>query len=84
MPTIAVIDGIVVMIYPRDHDPPHIHAWLAEHRCKLAIWNGALLEGHLPKAKLKQLQEWLEQHRPEVADAWNEIHSGRAYKGRIE
>jgi Domain of unknown function (DUF4160) len=83
MPTIAIVDGVTVMIYPRDHQPPHIHARIAEFECKLAIWDGALLEGKLPKQKLASLQDWLALHRFEVASAWNEIHSGRSFKGRI-
>jgi hypothetical protein len=83
MPTIAIVDGVMVMIYPRDHAPPHLHAWIAEHRCKLAILDGAVLESRLPARKLARVQAWPAENRGEVANAWLEISNGRSFKGKI-
>jgi Domain of unknown function (DUF4160) len=83
MPTIAIVDGVMVMIYPRDHAPPHIHASIAEYHCKLAILDGAVLDGKLPPRKLVRLRNWLAEHRGEVSNAWFEIASGRSFKGKI-
>jgi hypothetical protein len=37
MPTIAEVDGTRIMMFPFDHDPPHIYAFGADFRAKLAI-----------------------------------------------
>ena len=83
MPTIAIVDGVVVVIYPNDHDPPHIHASYGEYECKMTIVGAKLMGGELPKSKLKLLRRWLVLHHKEVSFAWDEIYSGRGYKGRI-
>ena len=44
MPTIAEVDGTRIMLFPFDHDPPHIHAFGADFRVKLAIGDGRVLE----------------------------------------
>jgi hypothetical protein len=37
MPTIAEVDGTRIMMFPFDHDPPHIHAFGPDFRAKLGI-----------------------------------------------
>ena len=84
MPTIAFVDGVALLIYPRDHVPPHVHARIAEHRCKLSIVTGQVIDGSLPPSKLRTVQAWLAAHRSEVAFAWDEIRNGRSIIGMIE
>ena len=84
MPTIAIVDGVVLMIYPRDHLPPHLHARYAEHRCKISIVTGDLIEGRMPKSKLRSVKAWLADRRPKVAFAWDEIQAGQPLRGLIE
>jgi hypothetical protein len=45
---------------------------------------GDLLEGSLPRAKLRAVQEWLATHREEVAYVWREIRAKRYQGGMIE
>jgi hypothetical protein len=84
MPTIAIVDGVAIIIYPNDHIPPHVHARYAEFECKLSIVTGEVIRGELPANKLAVVRNWLQAHAHEVAFAWDEIHSGRGYRGRIE
>jgi hypothetical protein len=44
MPTIAVVAGVRIIIYPKDHLPPHLHAKLAEHEAMISIVTGDVLE----------------------------------------
>jgi Domain of unknown function (DUF4160) len=44
MPTIAVIDGVRIMIFPYDHNPIHVHAFASDFRLKLTIADGRILE----------------------------------------
>ena len=84
MPTIAFVDGVALIIYPNDHLPPHIHAKIAEHNCKLTIASGEVVEGSLPPAKLRAVRAWLKEHFEEVSFAWTEVYSGRGFRGKIE
>jgi hypothetical protein len=53
MPTIALIDGVRITIYARDHPPPHFHAKHAEFEALISIVTGDVLDGSLSRAKLK-------------------------------
>jgi hypothetical protein len=83
MPTIAIVDGVAILMYIRDHAPPHFHAKFAEHECKMAILDGAVLEGNLPSNKVRRVREWLKMNRDEVISAWTLLQAGRTFKGKI-
>lgn len=83
MPTIAIVDGVLILMYIRDHAPPHFHAKFAEHECKISILDGVILEGQMPANKVRRVREWLEENRNEVTGAWAQLQSGHAFKGKI-
>jgi hypothetical protein len=81
MPTIAIIAGVGIIIYPKDHCRP---IWFAEHEAMISIVTGDVLEGSLPRAKLKEVQDWLMANREQVAYVWEEIRALRYQGGRID
>ena len=84
MPTIAIVDGVRIVIYPKDHLPPHLHATLGGHEAQISIITGDLLNGSLPRSKLRAVRSWLDAHRDQVAYIWEEIRAGRYAGGIIE
>ena len=40
MPTIALVEGVSIVIYPGDHLPPHFHAWKDGRMAKFEIETG--------------------------------------------
>ncbi len=84
MPTIAIVDGVLLVMYVNDHPPPHVHARLAEHRCKISLMTGEVIRGTLPTAKLKVVQAWLKANREETMFAWNELQNLRSIDGMIK
>ena len=84
MPTIAIVMGVRIVIYPKDHLPPHLHARFAEHEAMISIVTGDVLQGSLPKAKLTAVQEWLASRREHVAYVWEEIRALRYRGGMID
>jgi hypothetical protein len=80
MPTIAIIDGVRVMMFANDHAPPHFHAKYAEHEALISIATGDILEGSLPLTKLRLVREWLQRRRAHVAFVWTEIRAHQ-YRG---
>ena len=57
MPTIAIVAGVRIIIYPKDYLPPHLHVKFAEHEAMISIVTGEVLEGSLPRAKMKAVQK---------------------------
>jgi hypothetical protein len=84
MPTIAIVDGVAILIYPNDHIPPHVHAKFGDHECRISIVSFEVMSGSLPKAKLRKVKAWLAAHADDVSFAWEAIYDGRGFKGRIE
>jgi hypothetical protein len=83
MPTIAIIEGVRITIYLKDHLPPHLHAIFSGSEAQISILTGQVLHGSLPRAKLRAVQTWLDANREQVAYIWKEIRDGRYTGGSI-
>lgn len=73
MPTISMFYGIVIYMYYIDnkkHNKPHIHAHYAEDVAVVAIEDGEILEGALPKSKIKLVLAWVEIRKDELMADW--------------
>lgn len=74
MPAISMFYGIIVYMYfldNRQHRTPHIHAKYQEDEVVVAIPNGAVLEGAIPRARMKLLDAWIEIHKEELMANWD-------------
>jgi hypothetical protein len=58
-PIIEIIDGIKIVVYSREHLPPHIHAKYGEYEAMINIHTGEIEEGKFPKKKLTLVHQWL-------------------------
>ena len=72
MPTIAIIDGVKVLIYYNDHAPPHFHhhAMMGGREVQIAIRSLSVLRGSLPPAQLRKILFWATEHQAELALHW--------------
>ncbi len=73
MPTISMFYGIIIYMFcfdNRKHHLPHIHAHYGEHSAVLSIDEGEVMEGELPKRKLKLVQAWIEIHKEDLLADW--------------
>ncbi len=52
------------------HHLPHIHVKCGEFSCVIGIIESELLQGDLPKNKLKLVWAWVELHREELLANW--------------
>jgi hypothetical protein len=73
MPRIAEFEGVVVYIYFDEHVPPHFHAIYGDHEAVIAIDTCALVEGSLPRAKLKRAIAWARENQALLQAKWAEI-----------
>ncbi len=83
MPEISRFFGIVILMYYRDHPPPHFHAQYGEHEAKFAIETGQLIEGYLPRRASRLVTEWYNLHVAELQAAWQRAES-RQLPGKID
>ncbi len=80
MPVISMFYGIIVHLYFMDnkrHHKPHIHATYQDENAVVSIPEGELLDGNIPKNKLKLLQAWIEIHRDELMADWELAAKGQ-------
>ncbi len=83
MPEICRFCGIIVVMYHNDHPPPHFHAKYAEYKAKIAILDGAVIEGRMPTRALSLLEEWRSAHIEELMNCWAHVMAREA-PGKIE
>ncbi len=81
MPIISMFYGIIIRLYLLDnkhHNLPHIHARYAEYEASVAIEDGEILSGDLPRKQLRLVQAWIELRRDELLADWELAVSGEA------
>ena len=68
MPTISMFFGIIIRMYyaPKEHNPPHIHAYYQDDKASFRIQDCELLEGNMPSRQIRMIQAWVEIHREEL------------------
>ena len=57
---ITTIESIKLYLYPRDHNPPHIHVIYAEYETLIDLRTLGVLIGDLPGKQFKRVRTWLE------------------------
>lgn len=72
MPTVAIVEGIKIQFYPKEHPPPHFHAVFAEHRAQIDISSLKVVKGRLPRAKLRIVVS-AEARREALERAWEAV-----------
>jgi hypothetical protein len=58
MATVAVVDGVKIMLYANEHPPPHFHAKFAEFHAVIDIDKLAIVRGSLPPSKSNVVIHW--------------------------
>lgn len=72
MPTISNFYGIIILMHflDKEHNPPHIHAVMAEREASFMIANGELLYGVFPRRAQKLVKEFIKNNRKELMEMW--------------
>jgi hypothetical protein len=71
MPTISEFFGILILMYYRDHAPPHFHAKYGEFEALIQISPLVVLKSNLPPKNLGLVIEWGHMHQQELMEEWN-------------
>ena len=81
MPVLSMFFGIIVRMYQeagRKHHVPHIHAEYSGDEVVVAL-DGTVLEGAIPKSKMKLLEAWMEIHREDLEANWKLLSNGEQF-----
>jgi hypothetical protein len=73
MAVISMFFGIIISMYFRDnrqHHLPHIHVSYQGEEAVIGIPDGEIIEGNIPKNKLRLVQAWIEIHKDELLADW--------------
>jgi hypothetical protein len=78
MPTVSMFYGIIIRLYyaPREHNPPHFHAYYNEFKATVDIQTCEIVEGSLPTKQRKLVQAWAELRQEELMADWNLVMNG--------
>ncbi len=79
MPAISMFYGVIIYMYffdNKQHNLPHIHVKYQSEEAIIAIPEGNILQGNLPRNKMKLVQAWIEIHQEELIANWELASSG--------
>ena len=79
MPTLSVFYGIIITMYRElggRHKLPHFHAEYQGDEVVVSI-DGDILEGEIPKSKMKLVLAWAEIRREDLIANWKLLSDGR-------
>jgi len=80
MAVISMFYGIIISLYffdSRQHHTPHVHVRYQDQEAVIEIPGGEVLEGTIPRGKLKLVEAWIEIHREELMADWDLANAGR-------
>lgn len=78
MPVLSTFFGIIVRMYREvggKHNVPHIHAEYSGDEVVVAL-DGTVLEGEIPKNRMKLLEAWMVIHREDLEANWKLLTNG--------
>jgi len=79
MPTVLNVNGFRFIIWPADHEPPHVHVFRGNGEAKISIGNDKqapqlqTIYG-LTKQEARQAWEIVAEHQKIMLNAWRSIH----------
>ena len=81
MPVLSSFYGIIVRMYREKggkHNMPHIHVEYSGDEAVIAL-DGSLIEGNIPRGKMKLVDAWMEIHREELEANWTLLSNGEQF-----
>jgi hypothetical protein len=74
LPKLEQFPGCRIVIYPRDHRPPHVHVEFRDgNRCTVEIETLLVTGAVRPAGRLKQPPRWIAANRVRLLAKWKEI-----------
>jgi len=75
MPTIFIINGILISLFGFDHNPPHIHVKYGEYKFTITL-EERIVTGSAPSDVIRQVNEFMDSHIDQLKDLWEKAQRG--------
>lgn len=72
MPVLKDFGGFQIMMYFRDHNPPHVHVENNDFRALVSIEDALVFEGNIDAKFRRDALDWVAEHRLELLKKWAE------------
>jgi hypothetical protein len=79
MPEISRFLGIIIRMYPFDHNPPHFQAYYGEHEALFTIEPLEMTKEKLPHRVHGLVIEWASMHIEELKENWKTLQKGQIF-----
>ena len=76
MPTVAIIDGVKIQFFAREHPPAHFHVYYNQYKATVDIRTCEIIEGDLPTRQTRLVLAWAELHQDELMADWRLVTNG--------
>ena len=73
MPTISRFYGIEIVMFFRDHAPPHFHARYGGDEAKVRIADGEMTAGSLPPRARRLVRHWWRRYKEHIERSWDSL-----------
>jgi hypothetical protein len=80
MPEISRFLGMIITMYPDDHNPPHFHVRYNQYNAIIEIKTLGLIDGSLPTKVRALAIEWASLHQEELLMDWELLSKHQAPK----
>ncbi len=75
MPTIFILNGILISLFGFDHNPPHIHVRYGEYRFTITL-SQRIVTGSAPATIISEVNKFIDEHIDELNDLWDKAQKG--------
>ncbi|MDE6514148.1 MAG: DUF4160 domain-containing protein [Muribaculaceae bacterium] len=75
MPTIYIINGILISLFGFDHNPPHLHVKYGEYKFTITF-DDRIVVGSAPSDIIKQVNEFMDKNMDTLKELWNKAQRG--------
>ena len=82
MPEICRFYGIIICLYWKDHNPPHVHFTYGDYECTISVLD-RVVDGQAPAKVIAKVNQWIDLHEQEILSLWENAQEGKQI-GRIE
>lgn len=82
MPEICRFYGIIIFLYWKDHNLPHVHFTYGDYACSISIID-RVVDGTAPAKVIAKVTEWLDLHETEILNLWEKAQRGEKI-GKVE
>ena len=82
MPTILCVNGFRFIIWPSDHEPPHVHVFKGGGEAKVGIGDNHQAPLLIAVCGLNKREAWfvietVAAHQAQLLNAWEKIHGSQ-------